>query len=64
MTVKELIQELIQCPENYELNFWCPDGYEDSINAVYVDGNKVQLTGYNVIRDHFPKNHPTIKIYE
>lgn len=50
MTVKELIIYLKQFPEDFEVTYLCPDGFEDSVEEAvmirYKDKDYLQFLSY------------------
>ena len=64
MRVQDLIDELSKFPKDLLVEFWCPDGYNDDVLAVYLNKhNVIELTGYHTFRHHFSENHPGVKVY-
>lgn len=66
MTKAQLIQELSKFPDDMEIFFHCPDGYEDYVGAVikYQENNCITLIGYLTCRDWFKKDFPNVKVYD
>lgn len=46
MVVSELIEWLELVPQNAEVTFLCPDGFNDSVEDVELEGGAVTLSGY------------------
>ena len=58
-----MMTELRKFPNDFKVNFWCADGFVDTVNAIYNQNDKIIITGCNVNRPNFSINYPNVKLY-